>query len=216
MLAEVKKCADNNDIKGLRYIFLDSLDVDPTFEKYKADYEYCKGIGGFFEPHTELTALLHDESRMNMQYWEQLKADLMKNFSSKRFEHMRSVARIVYADKVARLLSERQKEQSVVKEVRREPEISAQKVVTAPQVGEKQDKNALEKKRIEEDRRKIEIENQIAEANQRKQQERIAEARRKESEKQNNIAENGSKKGLGVVVILAAIIIIVLLIAALR
>lgn len=33
MLAEVRKCADNHDIKGLRYIFVDALDVDPTFDK---------------------------------------------------------------------------------------------------------------------------------------------------------------------------------------
>ena len=51
MLAEVKKCADRRDIKGLRYIFVDCLDVDPTFEKYKVDYEYCKKIPGMFDAH---------------------------------------------------------------------------------------------------------------------------------------------------------------------
>ncbi|WP_331497099.1 hypothetical protein [Romboutsia ilealis] len=34
MIAGVKKCIDTGDIKALRYIFLDSLDIDPTFEKY--------------------------------------------------------------------------------------------------------------------------------------------------------------------------------------
>jgi hypothetical protein len=46
MIAGVKKCIDAGDIKGLRYIFLDSLDVDPTFEKYKDDYAVCKKIEG--------------------------------------------------------------------------------------------------------------------------------------------------------------------------
>lgn len=55
MLPEVKRCADSNDIKGLRYIFVDCLDVDPTFEKYKEDYEYCKHIPGFFEDYTEIS-----------------------------------------------------------------------------------------------------------------------------------------------------------------
>ena len=50
MHTEVKKCVADNDIKGLRYIFADALDVDPTFEKYKEDYAYCKTINGFFEP----------------------------------------------------------------------------------------------------------------------------------------------------------------------
>ena len=47
MLTEVKKCIESNDIKGLHYIFVDSLDVDPTFEKYKSDYEYCKKINEY-------------------------------------------------------------------------------------------------------------------------------------------------------------------------
>ena len=29
MIAGIKKCIDEGDIKGLRYIFLDSLDIDP-------------------------------------------------------------------------------------------------------------------------------------------------------------------------------------------
>ena len=48
MIAGVKKCIDAGDIKGLRYIFLDSLDVDPTFEKYKDDYAICRKIEGMF------------------------------------------------------------------------------------------------------------------------------------------------------------------------
>ena len=51
MIAGVKKCMDEGDITGLRYIFLDSLDVDPTFEKYKEDYEVCRHLDGMFEPY---------------------------------------------------------------------------------------------------------------------------------------------------------------------
>ena len=57
MLSGVKKCAESGDIKGLHYIFVDCLDVDPTFEKYKSDYDYCKNISGFLEPYQELTSL---------------------------------------------------------------------------------------------------------------------------------------------------------------
>ena len=55
MIASVKKCIDNGDIIGLRYIFLDSLDIDPTFEKYKDDYHFCEKLAGMFEPYIELT-----------------------------------------------------------------------------------------------------------------------------------------------------------------
>ena len=37
---EVKKCVDSGNLKSLRYIFVDCLDVDPTFEKYVEDFEY--------------------------------------------------------------------------------------------------------------------------------------------------------------------------------
>ena len=46
MIAEVKKYIDNNDIKGIRYVFIDSLDVDPTFDKYRETYEECKNLAG--------------------------------------------------------------------------------------------------------------------------------------------------------------------------
>ena len=107
MLVEVKKCADMNDIKGLRYIFIDSLDVDPTFEKYQQDYNYCKGLSGFFEEYTEITTLKQNSSEWNASYWDQLKRDLVKNFSQIRFEHMIQVAKVVYSEKIERLVSER-------------------------------------------------------------------------------------------------------------
>lgn len=107
MIAGVKKCIDAGDIKGLRYIFLDSLDVDPTFEKYKDDYAVCKKIEGMFEPYTELTALSTIHSEWNMDYWVKLKYDQKQNFSEKRFEHMIEVAKVVNAEKVERLLAER-------------------------------------------------------------------------------------------------------------
>jgi cobalamin biosynthesis Mg chelatase CobN len=107
MLVEVKKCADMNDIKGLRYIFIDSLDVDPTFEKYEQDYNYCKGLSGFFEEYTEITIMKQNPSDWNASYWDQLKRDLVKNFSQIRFEHMIKVAKVVYSEKIERLVSER-------------------------------------------------------------------------------------------------------------
>lgn len=109
MFAQVKKCIDNNDIKGLRYVFYDSLDVDPTFEKYRADYEICKGIQGFFEPYRELMPLSENRGNWDLNYWYSLKRDLEKNFSLKRFEHMRTVATVVFAQKSKQLEEERLK-----------------------------------------------------------------------------------------------------------
>ena len=108
MISGIKKCLDSGDIIGLRYIFLDSLDVDPTFEKYIEDYNVCKKLEGMFEPYIELTPLSLSDSDWNMEYWGKIKFDQKKNFSEKRFEHMREIAKIVHAEKVKRLLTERE------------------------------------------------------------------------------------------------------------
>lgn len=110
MLPEIKKCADNEDIRGLRYIFDDCLDVDPTFEKYEDGWEYCQKVNGLIEPHRELTPFKNISSQWDQDYWIKLKSDLMKNFSKERFEHMINVAKVFYADKIRRLEAERASE----------------------------------------------------------------------------------------------------------
>ena len=142
MLLEIKKCADSNDIKGLRYIFVDCLDVDPTFEKYKEDYEYCKQIPGFFEDYTEITTLTDNQSMWDKRYWEVLKTELLKNFSEKRFQHMIKVAKVVYAEKVDKLTKERK----IIEEKQRELERANK---------EFEEKQAREEKEREEKRRKL-------------------------------------------------------------
>lgn len=81
------------------------LDVDPTFEKYKEDYNYCMNLPGLFEADINLSGMISDSGRWDASYWDQLKIDLMKNFSKERFEHMIQVAKVVYAGKIERLIS---------------------------------------------------------------------------------------------------------------
>ena len=112
MIAEVKKYIDNNDIKGIRYVFIDSLDVDPTFDKYRETYEECKNLAGLFEEYKELSELSPNKNSWNREYWKNIKIDLEQNFSKKRFEHMIEVAKVVYAEKVERLNRERKLEKN--------------------------------------------------------------------------------------------------------
>lgn len=49
MLIGVKRCIEQNDIRGLHYIFAEALEVDPTFEKYQEDYDVCKKIRAFWK-----------------------------------------------------------------------------------------------------------------------------------------------------------------------
>ena len=115
MLKEINRCIENNDMIGLRYIFLDCLDVDPTFEKYKEGYDKVKTIDGFFENYVELHPLVDEKEKWNEDYWIQLKNDLRENFSEKRFMHMRKVAKVYFSDKISKL--ERQRANEKIKKV---------------------------------------------------------------------------------------------------
>lgn len=106
MNMKVKEYADSGDTKSLTYVFLDSLDVDPTFESYREEFEYCRNVPGLWSEYEELTPLTSDQSRWTLDYWTELKKDLKKNFSMTRFEHMRSVSGVLFADKIKRINSE--------------------------------------------------------------------------------------------------------------
>ena len=102
MHKNVNEHAELGDIKWLRYFFRDSLDIDPTFEEYEEDYECAREVSGMIVPYQELTPLTDDQSRWDIDYWIKLKRDLMENFSVKRLEHMKKVARVIHADKLVR------------------------------------------------------------------------------------------------------------------
>ena len=221
MHTEVKKCVADNDIKGLRYIFADALDVDPTFEKYKEDYAYCKTINGFFEPFIECTRLSFDKNQWNRKYWNQLKMDILKNFSEKRYEHMIQVAQIVYAEKIQRLQKERSMQkkntlnevQSTVTNIQKNQRSMASKndsrktkviefegkLLSEEAVNEilmKRKKNAEENKRVEE---------RIAQQN-------VQHIERKVNDNYNSgqKGESESKKALGIAAVIVIVIILII------
>lgn len=221
MLAEVKKCVERQDIKGLRYIFVDCLDVDPTFEKYEADYKYCESIPGMFDRHIELTGFISDKRRWTKEYWGQLKTDLMKNFSKERFGHMVDVAKVVYADKIDRLLNERnstrQHEDKASRHPARQasvsdvpnPEDGAPKRISQRRLQE--EKIEKEKRELEAHNQKVEKERTAQEENNRAEPERsVADRHMKTTGKNDKNGVYGSKKFMGIV--LAAIIVAVVLI----
>lgn len=102
----IKKCADEKKLQRLKFIFVDALDVDPTFEDYEEGYNYCKACG-VLEPHQELTPFNNDPSKWDKTYWRQLKGDILENLSEKRIDHMREVAKVVHKDRIERILAER-------------------------------------------------------------------------------------------------------------
>lgn len=205
---EVKKYVDSHDIQGLKYIFVDCLDVDPTFEKYREDYQYVKQHG-LFEPHKDLTAFTNSQSDWNENYWQKLKKDLLKNFSAERLEHMKTVARVVNADKFERLQKERQINN------RPQPSESFTEKPTAEIVTESappsfsgKSKAELQQEKLERKRQQLKNENEETERRERQQ---------KESARQRRTPPEPPKKDTGIALkVLMIIIIIVAIIAITR
>lgn len=237
MIAGVKKCLDAGDIKGLRYIFLDSLDVDPTFEKYKDDYAVCRGLEGMFEPYTELTPLSSSHSAWNMDYWGKIKFDQKKNFSEKRFEHMIEVAKVVHAEKIERLLAERAAKQAKIEEQIEQviPKTNSQPMSQPERIQPVQSApvsitsvpdsvviseggiSESDKTKLNEDKRDIDLHNQRVEQEE-LEKKRQREAAAKEIERQNALLEvqSQSKKVPGIVAVIAVIILIVVVVLLLK
>lgn len=217
MDAEIKKFADSKDLKSLKYIFVDSLDVDPTFVRYEEEYNYCKSIPGLLESHIGLTPFTQNQTSWNEAYWTNLKMDLVKNFSDKRMMHMREVAKVFLAEKVQRILAERAASSKVTtpannttqKVVQPIPALTAPKnnPVSQPQVSSKaaeQERELREtKERLERERKAEEL--KIQAENARREQQRY----NSQSHSQMQSKGEDSKKFLGIAVAAVVVLVVV-------
>ena len=225
MNTEIKKYADSGDIKSLKYIFVDSLDVDPTFVRYEEEYNYCKSIPGLLESHVELTPFKTNKADWNEEYWTCLKMDLVKNFSDRRMSHMREVAQVFLAEKVQRILAERASNNIVqtTRNLKVEP-IRAEKtesVTSASVVTEKQpfiSKAEMQERQLEEEKRKLEADNRaqdaIIECKAKERAARVEQHHHAQTQTQYRTGDGFLKKAVGIAV--AAVTVAVVLILLLK
>ena len=198
-------------------MYLDSLDVDPTFDKYRETYDECKNLAGLFEEYEELSELSPNKNSWNREYWKNIKIDLEKNFSKKRFEYMIEVAKVVYAEKVERLNRERKLEKNEnVQNTQAFIENNNIKTVNSKQ------ENTISLK--EEEDKRLEARKREQEEQYRKQSEQIEKDKRQRQERQeNNIYNNHnkessknrdcrSKKVKGIVVLTVVVIVLFVII----
>lgn len=215
---ETKKLADNRDLKSLKYIFVDSLDVDPTFVRYEEEYNYCKSIPGLLEQYIELNPFTSDKTKWDEAYWTKLKMDLVKNFSDQRMMHMREVARVFLAEKIQRILAERANSSMT-------PRTEPEKVIVAPTpdyptrkempVRPNMSQRELQEREIQVEKGRLARDNREAEAKQQAEKARIEQLR---SQNQNTTVSSGteSKKMLGIAIAAVAVIVVVAAILILK
>lgn len=212
----IKNYADARDLKELKYIFVDALDVDPTFVRYEEEYNYCKSIPGLLEAHIELTPFRQDKSRWDEAYWTSLKMDLVKNFSDRRMMHMKEVAQVFLAEKITRILKERDASitppsvaTSTIPKTEDKVE-SAPTTIVTPSISRAEQ----EKRELEEAKRKLEEENRRTEAARQAEARRIEQQRRiHQTVAKTTPAGDSSKKAIGIAVAVLAVAAVVLILA---
>lgn len=213
MLKEINRCIENNDMIGLRYIFLDCLDVDPTFEKYKEGYDRVKTIDGFFEDYVEIHPLIEEKEKWNEDYWIQLKNDLRENFSEKRFIHMREVAKVYFSDKIIKLQQQRVEEKKKELEWIKKQKITEQKEKNKGASCLNEDKPSIEEqqqRRLDKRRKELEAKNKEIERHMKDQKQKVANQKKE-------YARSQPKKDKEIVLVLGiAIIIIIVMVAVLK
>lgn len=222
MDTEIKKLADNRDLKSLKYIFVDSLDVDPTFVRYEEEYDYCKSIPGLLEPHQDLTPFTDIKSAWDEDYWTNLKMDLIKNFSDKRMTHMRVVAKVFLAEKIQRILAERAAVSEVLKADRVSGASKPSSISPAAPTSVQYDtpaKHYLSKAEqqeleLQKTKGRLERERKADEARIRAQNERLAQ-QRSQSQNADVNSPNGtdSKKICGIVIAAVTVIVVAMVLA---
>ncbi len=221
MNTEIKKYADSGDIKSLKYIFVDSLDVDPTFVRYEEEYNYCKSVPGLLESHIELTPFRSNKGDWNEEYWTSLKMDLVKNFSDQRMSHMREVAKVFLADKVQRILAERAAtvQNTPVVKVEATPATANKIEYVAPKAAEPtrqaSSKAAEQARQLEEEKRRLEAENKaqaaIREREARERAARIEQQRREQEQAEAQAGGGLPKKAIGIAVAAVTVAVVLFL-----
>ncbi|MEG1618174.1 MAG: hypothetical protein RR310_05215 [Eubacterium sp.] len=219
MDAEIKKIADSRDLKSLKYIFVDSLDVDPTFMCYEEEYNYCKSIPGLLETYQELTPFTENKTSWNEAYWTNLKMDLIKNFSDKRMTHMREVAKVFLAEKIQRILTERSItviEGDKIEPINVTPKPNTSSTVTSNTV--KSDVSLQAKPHLskaEEQELELQKEKEHFDREYKDEEERI-QAKKEKDRRANSNEPNGTdlKKAQGVAVVAVTVIVVVAIVVA--
>lgn len=207
----VEEKADSGDIKGLKYIFADCLDIDPTFEKYKEDYDYCqKKVPELFEKHKEITPLTENQKKWNNDYWIELKIDLVNNFSKERFEHMKKVAKVIYAKEIKVINERKETEERNLKNnniIYQDNDGIHNKVTSVNKpfkTREEQERELAEK------REKLARHNAAVEKQQRQQMENN---RKMVADGNNRRENNNSKKLIGILLGIVLVILLIILIS---
>lgn len=201
---KIKEYAERGDIVGLHYIFRDALDADPTFEYYLDSYRYCEEkVPNFFDAHRELTPFSQEPRQWDNAYWMQMKMDLMENFSKERYEHLRKVAKVYYAEKIQRIREEERQKDAVQKPI---ASPAPSKTIKTSNLTQKEADLEFER-RANQIRKEAAQKNREAEEHMAVQRKELEQARENSKNSQNKEGDDHTKKLMGAVLIVVVAVV---------
>ncbi len=83
----------------VRVILKDSLIIDPTFVEFEEMYKYAKSNMDNLLEEFNQERLDYDKNNWTEDYMNNLKVELMNNFSEERLEHLKQICSYLYQDK---------------------------------------------------------------------------------------------------------------------
>lgn len=209
---KIKEYAERGDIVGLHYIFRDALDADPTFEYYLDSYRYCEEkVPNFFDAYRELTPFSQEPCQWDNAYWMQMKMDLMENFSKERYEHLRKVAQVYYAEKIQRIREEERQKNAVQKPIASPAPSKTVRSVATTHMTQKESDREFER-RANQIREEAAKKNREAERHMAAQQKELDQARENSQKDRKKEEDDHTKKLMGAVliVVIAAVVLFLL------
>ena len=119
------EAAQGNNVRRVRDMMADSLIRDPLFEEFE---EMQREAGKFsinpYEPH-DGKPFNQDNAAWNKDYLDSLMIDLRSNFSMERVDHVKSVCRYIYGEKIEAIKAERRRKSSERKQIMPEHQVNS-------------------------------------------------------------------------------------------
>jgi len=96
---DFKNTVSEGDVRLVQIILKDSLIIDPTFREFNEMFEYSKSRMPDLLVEFDNGKLDYSEINWSKDYINELKVELMDNFSNKRIEHLKKICAYIYQDR---------------------------------------------------------------------------------------------------------------------
>lgn len=104
---DFKNAVSEGKTRLVRIMLKDSLIIDPTFVKFNEMYNFAKDNMEDLLEDFDDDELDYDKSHWSEDYMNELKVELMGNFSKKRIDHLKQICSYLFKDKVKMIEAQR-------------------------------------------------------------------------------------------------------------